>query len=111
MKPLHLAFGLIGIVVGGASAAAVVAPTAPLPGHPEVREALAKRCDGRPREIRRVRCQGYDEEPTEFTCDFERRRSDGRWVRSSLTMAIDGRHGWIDIGRSDCNDTHMSVSE
>ena len=81
-----------------------------LPGQAAVSEALAKRCDGRAPEIRSVRCEGFEEEPTEFSCTFERRQTDGGWARSGLTMAIDGRHGWIDIGAADCEDTNPELN-
>jgi len=106
VRRLPLLLALAGVCAGAAAAA----PRDGLPGEPEVRAALANRC-GRPApEIRTVQCQGYEEEPTEFTCRFEQRGADGRWTRSSLTMAIDGDH-WIDIGGRDCQDTNTNTSE
>jgi hypothetical protein len=44
-----------------------------------------------PHDIRRVRCIGPDEEPTEFDCRWEQHTRRG-WVKRSTWIAIDGDH-------------------
>jgi hypothetical protein len=56
-------------------------------------------------------CQGFDEEPTEFSCTFERQREDGGWQRSAMTIAIDGQVGWLDLGGPECNFNNLNPGE
>jgi hypothetical protein len=44
-----------------------------------------------PRDVRRLRCAGPEEEPTEFDCRWEQRTGRG-WLKRSTWVAIDGDH-------------------
>jgi hypothetical protein len=46
-------------------------------------------------EIRRLKCRGIAEDPSEFACRFER-RVDKRWQRWATMVARDGS-GWVMI--------------
>jgi hypothetical protein len=45
-----------------------------------------------PYDVRSVRCEGPDEEPTEFQCSWRQRTPHG-WVKRQTWLAIDGK-GW-----------------
>jgi hypothetical protein len=45
-----------------------------------------------PTHVRRVRCVGPDEEPTEFRCTWQQRTHEG-WRNRETWLALDGR-GW-----------------
>ena len=45
-------------------------------------------------EIRKLACEGYEEEPTEFTCRYQAKTSGGAWTDHADTVAIDGA-AWI----------------
>jgi hypothetical protein len=51
--------------------------------------------------VRRVRCQSFEEEPTEFVCRWLQRNWTGRWEEWSTYLAVDakGYHLIDDPGR------------
>ena len=94
---MRLALFPVAILALGCTAA-----TAAVPGVAELREALAGNCIGRAPEVRNVRCEGFEEEPTEFSCHFEQRGPGGSWIGAETVIAVDGPH-WLTIdGYSRC---------
>jgi len=88
MKVLFAA-GLLGI--WSLDAASAAGPT-----RSELAQALAAEPHSAvrsPASIRRVRCSGFEEEPTEFACTWQQRELSGRWSKWSTYVAIDGS-GW-----------------
>jgi hypothetical protein len=68
-----------------------------LPGTSEVQDAIGAICPA----IRKVTCQGFEEEPTEFSCTFEQAQPDGSWSERAAVVAIDG-DDWINISGTGC---------
>jgi hypothetical protein len=82
-----------------------------LPGQAAVEEAIGKKCGANAPEIRQVSCVGFEEESTEFSCEFEFQSDAGKWEQSAITIAIDGQIGWLDIGGPECEIAAKTVSE
>ena len=64
---------------------------------PNAREAgavLKTICPAFSGKISRIRCEGYDEEPTEFSCKYQIVDREGRRRTDNTSFAIDGR-SWI----------------
>jgi hypothetical protein len=40
--------------------------------------------------VRRVHCHGFEEEPTEFACDYEQLNGRHHWQSLTAFVAIDG---------------------
>jgi hypothetical protein len=58
----------------------------------ELASALARyRSRPSPPQVRKVRCEGFLEEPTEWECTYEQRAPSGLWARWSTYVAVDGR--------------------
>ncbi|MFZ5668055.1 MAG: hypothetical protein ACOY4K_01040 [Pseudomonadota bacterium] len=47
-------------------------------------------------DIRALRCQEIPDEPTEFSCRYQRRGATGGWVAEEIIVAIDGSD-WVVI--------------
>ena len=64
------------------------------PSSTELARALERHGLGKvsPASVRSIKCQGFDEEPTEFDCSWSQ-QSGKRWKRYSTYLAIDGG-GW-----------------
>jgi hypothetical protein len=82
-----------------------------LPGQAAVEEAIGKKCGAKAPEIRQVTCVGFEEESTEFSCEFEFQNDAGNWEQSAMTIAIDGQIGWLDIGGPECDIAAKTVSK
>ena len=42
-------------------------------------------------QVREVKCEGFDEEPTEYTCKFQMRSLRGQWQSWSTYVAVDAQ--------------------
>ena len=88
MKPIYpvAAYALI-------FATAAVAK-APVPTALELSAALTRQTKKpvSPSDVRPLKCEGFDEEPTEFDCRWAQKVS-GKWQRYSTYFAVE-REGW-----------------
>jgi len=44
-----------------------------------------------PDRLRGLRCEGFEEEPSEFVCLYQRRTAANRWIAEEIHVAISGR--------------------
>jgi hypothetical protein len=68
------------------AACATVGPTAP-----QLSQVLAEAHGGSPPEVKRLSCQTFEEEPTEFLCHWRQRDASGVWRRWATYLALDSR--------------------
>ena len=85
-KTLALSFLVFGL------GCATAEPVGPTPS--DFARTVRAYCPGQNVEIRNIKCEGYAEEPTEFTCRYQARGPGGSWRDHMETVAIDGSN-WV----------------
>ena len=87
-----------------AAATLQAAPTAA-----QFQAAFAAACPQRA-ETRAIDCRRADEASTQFTCAYEMRGSDGRWMtQEAILQQAEGEWVWID-GPTLCHDEEASLN-
>jgi hypothetical protein len=83
MRKLVVIIAFTALAIGGCS-------TGVGPSHAEFADALGVSQS----DIKKLRCHGFAEEPTEFDCHYRLRSKDGDWQDQEVPVAIDGS-GWV----------------